>query len=300
MGVAIKETTGQQTAAQEVVRTSSVMGHALMFVGGFTLVFVVLGVTAGLLFGSFSQGSIIDTVLFIGGILLLILGVHMSGLVKSLIFKLDNYPSIQKPLAAIDHRLDLLILPERRKQAGIGQSPGFIRSGVVGMTFAAGWTPCIGPLLGAIFGLSLNASRAANSTAVLFQSGILFFAYAMGLAIPFLIAAWVLSKATNSIKGLNRYIPIVEKVSAFFLIALGLLLLFGSLSELNQYFVTLQPEWLYAAEDSLATFGLSIPVAFAAGLLSFLSPCVLPLIPVYVGYLTGVTAAGNNSVQATA
>jgi cytochrome c-type biogenesis protein len=293
MGVAVKEKTGQPVTTATIVQTSSVMGHALMFVTGFTLVFVLLGITAGFLFGTFSQGSVIDTVLLIGGILLLILGLHMSGLAKWLISRLAGYPAWQKPLAALDYRLDLLILPERRKQAGIDQSPGYIRSGIVGMTFAAGWTPCIGPLLGAIFGLSLNASRAAQPGAVLAQSGILFLAYAMGLAIPFLIAAWLLSKATGSIKGLNHYIPIVEKISAIFLIVLGLLLLFGSISELNQFFVTLQPGWLYAAEDSLATFGLSIPIAFAAGLLSFLSPCVLPLIPVYVGYLTGVTAAGR-------
>ena len=297
MSVAVHDQTIQDTIALKKTQQARIMGHAFMFVGGFTLVFVMLGVTAGLLFGTFSQSRIIDVMLVLGGILLLVLGIHMSGLVKWLVGQLDSAPGLQKFLAQLDYRLDLLILPERRKQSGMGQSPGFIRSGVVGMTFAAGWTPCIGPLLGAIFGLSLNVSRSANPTFILFQSGLLFFAYAMGLAIPFIIAAWALSKATNSIKNLNRYIPIVEKISAFFLIGLGLLLLFGSLSELNQFFVNLHPEALYDVENSLAQFGLSIPIAFAAGLLSFLSPCVLPLIPVYFGYLTGVTAAGNN-VQA--
>lgn len=300
MGVAINETTSSKTAAAEqpTIRRANVMGHALMFVGGFTLVFVALGMTAGILLGTFSQGSIIDVLITVGGVLLLILGIHMSGVVKWLIRRLDSAPALQKPLASLDYRLDMLILPERRKQAGIGQSPGFIRSGVVGMTFAAGWTPCIGPLLGAIFGLSLNASRSADPTGTLIQSGVLFFAYAMGLGVPFLLAAWALSKATNSIKGLNKYIPTIERISAIFLIALGLLLLFGSFSELNQFFTTIQPEFIYEFETSLAAFGLSVPIAFAAGLLSFLSPCVLPLVPVYVGYLTGVTASGT--VQASA
>jgi len=299
MGVALNESTAQKTGpvAQVTTQRANVMGHALMFVGGFTLVFVALGVTAGLLLGTFSQGNIIDVLITVGGVLLLILGIHMSGVVKWLIRQLNNAPSVQKPLAALDYRLDMLILPERRKQAGLDQSPGFIRSGIVGMTFAAGWTPCIGPLLGGIFGLSLNASRAADPTGTLIQSGVLFFAYAMGLGVPFLLAAWALSKATNSIKGLNKYIPLVEKISAIFLIALGLLLLFGSFSELNQFFISIQPEFIYEYETSLATFGLSVPVAFAAGLLSFLSPCVLPLVPVYVGYLTGVTASGT--VQST-
>jgi cytochrome c-type biogenesis protein len=300
MGVAVRETTTQKPTVHVAAQTSQVMGHALMFVGGFTLVFVALGVTAGILLGTFSQGRIIDTLIYVGGVLLVILGIHMLGVVKWLVRNLDGAPGPQKFLAALDYRLDMLILPERRKQAGLGQSPGYIRSGVVGMAFAAGWTPCIGPLLGAIFGLSLNASRAADPTGTLIHSGLLFFAYALGLGVPFLAAAWALSKATTSLKNLNRYIPLVEKISAFLLIGLGLLLLFGSFSELNQLFANFQPAFIYEAEDSLAaSFGLSVPIAFAAGLLSFLSPCVLPLVPVYVGYLTGVTAAGNN-IQATA
>lgn len=278
---------------QDTVSTRNVMGHALMFIAGFTFVFVTLGVTAGLLLGTFAQSNFIDTLIVIGGILLLVLGMHMSGILKWLIGRLDGQSSLKKSLAWLDHSLDMLLLPERRRQAGLGQSPGYIRSSIVGMAFAAGWTPCVGPLLGAIFGLSLNATRTAHPTAVLLQSAVLFFAYAMGLAVPFLIAAWILYKASGSLKNLNRYTPVVEKISAVFLIILGLLLLFGSLSELNQFFASIQPEWIYDIEDSLSVYGLSIPIAFAAGLLSFLSPCVLPLIPVYFGYLTGVTAAGK-------
>ena len=77
------------------------------------------------------------------------------------------------------------------------------------------------------------------------------------------------------------------------LIIIGLLLLFGSLSELNSYFAASEPEWIYQVEESLTGYGTTIPVAFLAGLLSFLSPCVLPLIPVYLGYLTGVAAVSQ-------
>ncbi|MBN1994139.1 MAG: hypothetical protein JW953_15685 [Anaerolineae bacterium] len=81
-------------------------------------------------------------------------------------------------------------------------------------------------------------------------------------------------------------------MSAVLLIGIGLLLVFGTLSALNQYFTFLgeQPEWVYQLETSLSSSGITIPLAFVAGLLSFLSPCVLPLIPVYLGYLTGVAA----------
>jgi cytochrome c-type biogenesis protein len=288
MGVAIQEITPQR----------SVLGHALMFIAGFTLVFVALGATAGLLFGTFFQTNFVNVMVAIGGVLLLILGIHMSGLIKSLVNRLENVPSIQKPLAWVDRKLDELILPERRKQAGYGQSPGYIRSGLVGMTFAAGWTPCIGPLLGGILGLALNAARATSPTAAVLQSAILLFAYSMGLAIPFIVTAWILDRATGFLRRLNRHVNIIERISAILLIGIGLLLLFGSISEFNRYFATSQPEWIYQFEESLSGYGITLPIAFLAGLLSFLSPCVLPLIPVYLGYLTGVASVSD--AEATA
>ncbi len=286
MGVAIKEAAPPR----------NIVKHALMFIGGFTLVFVLLGATTGLLLGTFFQTGLVDIMIVVGGILLLILGIHMSGLVKWLISKLDSESAIQKSLVWIDRKLDELILPERRKQAGYDQSPGLIRSGVVGMTFAAGWTPCIGPLLGAILTLALNASRNTNPTGAVLLSAVFLFAYSMGLAVPFLLTAWVLNRATGFLRRMNRHVHIVERISAFFLIAIALLLLFGSISELNYYFGSSQPDWVYQIEDSLRHFGISIPLAFLAGLLSFLSPCVLPLIPVYLGYLTGVAVASGADV----
>lgn len=287
------------TAQQQATSTRrGVMGHALMFIAGFTLIFVALGATAGLLFGTFFQTNFVDWMVAIGGILLLVLGIHMSGLVKWIISKLDDDSPLRGALAAVDRKLDELILPERRKQAGMGQSPGYIRSGVVGMTFAAGWTPCIGPLLGGILGLSLNAARAASPTAAVLQSAVLLLAYSLGLAIPFLLTAWVLNRAGGLLRRMNRHVHIIERVSAVLLIAIGLLLLFGSISELNQYFASSQPEWIYQFEESLSGYGVTLPIAFVAGLLSFLSPCVLPLIPVYLGYLTGVAAVNQSEAQA--
>ncbi len=285
-------------AAQKFSTRRDVLGHALMFIAGFTLVFVALGATAGLLFGTFFQTDLTNVLVAIGGVLLLILGIHMSGVLKWLISKLDNAPSVEEPLAWIDRVLDELILPERRKQAGYGQSPGFIRSGVVGMAFAAGWTPCIGPLLGAILGLALNASRAISPVLVVMQSAILLLAYSLGLAVPFLVVAWILNRAGNLLRQLNRHVQIVERISAVLLIAIGLLLLFGSLGYLSQYFAGSQPEWIYQIEEGLSSYGTTIPIAFLAGLLSFLSPCVLPLIPVYLGYLTGVAAVSPAETKA--
>lgn len=289
MSIATQESNAVETR-------QNVFGHALMFIAGFTFIFVALGATAGLLFGTFFQAEFVDLLVAIGGALLFVLGIHMSGLLKWLATQLEGVPSMHKPLIWIDRKMDEIILPERRFQAGYGQSPGYIRSGVVGMTFAAGWTPCIGPLLGSILSIGLNATRAEAPWLVASETAVLLFAYSMGLAIPFLLAAWVLSRASGVMRKLNRYVGIIEKISAVLLIAIGLLLMFGTLSALNSYFnLEVQPEWVYNLEASLSTGGVGIPLAMLAGLLSFLSPCVLPLIPVYLSYLTGIAATSQQA-----
>ena len=242
--------TGVAVTGEETVPRRNVMGHAVMFIAGFTLIFVLLGVAAGLTFGIFLRTSFADALIKVGGVLLIVLGLHMSGLLKWALTKLDDASPLKKVIAAVDYRLDMLILPERRVQAGYGQSPGFIRSGVVGMTFAAGWTPCIGPLLGAILTLAASASFQADATTAVLRSTLLLFAYSMGLAIPFVLTAFVLTGATGFLRRLNRHAHAIEMVSAVFLLVLGGLLVFGSISNLNQYFTNV-PEWLYNFERSL-------------------------------------------------
>ncbi|MFQ5436237.1 MAG: cytochrome c biogenesis CcdA family protein, partial [Anaerolineae bacterium] len=197
--------TGVAVSGQETAPRRDVMGHALMFIAGFTLIFVILGVAAGLAFGVFLRTSFADGLIKVGGVLLIILGLHMSGVLKWVAAKLDDSSAIKKPIAWLDYRLDMLILPERRMQTGQGKSPGMIRSGFVGMTFAAGWTPCIGPLLGAILTLAASASFQADTATAILQSVILLLAYSMGLAIPFLLTALLLTGATGFLRRLNRH-----------------------------------------------------------------------------------------------
>ena len=293
MSVAVQSQQQEQIATRRLV-----MSHAFMFIAGFTLVFVFLGIATGLLIGTvLGPAQLTDALIFIGGILLVVMGIHMLGVEKWLVSKLDAVPMVQKPLAKIDRKVDEFILPERRKQAGYGQSPGYVRSSIVGMAFAAGWTPCIGPLLGAILTIAASSASANNVTGAVIQSTVLLFAYSLGLALPFLLVAWLLNKATGLLSYLKKHVHIVEKISAILIIGVGVLLLFGSISELNRYFAE-QPEWAYQLELGLNSYGISVPIAFLAGTLSFLSPCVLPLIPVYIGYLTGVAAVSSSNVSA--
>ncbi len=271
---------------------SYVLKHALLFVAGFSLVFVlVFGVPTTLL------GSLVyaqrDLLAAIGGLLILILGLHMAGFFKGLVRLTRLGGNTLQPLTRAidraDHTLDAIILPERRWQTQQSQSPSYIRSLLVGVTFAAGWTPCIGPLLGMVLMIaSVNPGQALG----------LLLVYSLGLAIPFLVMASLLSAATNFVRRLNRYMGAIEMVSGILLVVVGILLIQGTFAQLNFLFSSSAPAWLTDVEVSLMPQGadISFPLAFLAGLLSFLSPCVLPLMPIYISYLTG-TMLGSQAGQ---
>lgn len=189
----------------------AVMSHALMFVAGFTFIFtVVFGAPAGFLGGNLGQFS--NWLVWIGGAFLIIFGLHTVGLITIPIFNL-----------------------QKRMEVGHGQAPGYTRSALVGATFGAGWTPCIGPLLGAILTLAISGQNIG-------QAMMLLFIYSMGLAIPFLVSAWLLSTATNRLSVITRHMALIERVSGVFLIAIGLLLVTNTFSRLNIIFNSFVPE----------------------------------------------------------
>jgi len=200
--------TGDQPPPRRLVFT-----HALLFVAGFTFVFVVLfGVPAGFLGGALGEFS--RYMVWIGGLLLIVFGLHTMGIVTIPFFNM-----------------------QKKLEYGQDQAPSFARSAIVGMTFAAGWTPCIGPLLGAILTLAIQGQNVGLSMFYLFV-------YSMGLAIPFLITAWGLTAATSRLRALNRYMGLIERVSGAFIIIIGVLLLTGTFTVLNSFFNRFVPEWL--------------------------------------------------------
>ena len=139
-----------------------VFSHALMFVGGFTFIFVVFfGAPAGFLGGLLNTFS--QYVVWVGGILLIIFGLHTMGIITIPIFNM-----------------------QKRLEYGHDQAPSYARSLFIGMAFAAGWTPCIGPLLGAILTLALQGQNVGLAMLYLFV-------YSMGLAVPFLATALLLT-----------------------------------------------------------------------------------------------------------
>jgi cytochrome c-type biogenesis protein len=189
----------------------TVFRHALFFVGGFTVVFVILfGLPMSVLAGALQQYSEVITKL--GGVVLVVFGLHTMGVFTIPILNMT-----------------------RQAQIGSGLQVGYARSALFGVTFAAGWTPCIGPLLGAVMTLGF----AEPSRAIWFV-----LVYAAGLALPFLLTAALLTRAVGWLKRLNRHLRAVEIASGLLLIAVGILLITGMFTTINTYFIDLTPEWL--------------------------------------------------------
>ena len=188
-----------------------VLSHALFFVAGFTLVFVILfGLPATILAGTLQAYSSLIT--RVGGVVLILFGLHVLGIVTV-------------PVLNVTHRAEV----------GRGMKPGYLRSILFGVTFAAGWMPCIGPLLGTVMTLSFTEPSRAMG---------FFLVYALGLATPFLVTAALLTWAVGWLKRLNRHMRVVKIVSGLLMMGVGILLVSDRFSILNSYFIRITPEWL--------------------------------------------------------
>jgi len=228
--------------------------HALLFVAGFSLVFIVGwggSVTlVGQLFGEYKYA-----LGRIGGVIVIMFG-------------LATLEVIRIPWFYADTRAQYT-----------GQRGTYGGSALMGIFFAAGWSPCIGATLGAI--LTMGLSQQTVGQAMWLSSG-----YSLGLGIPFLAMAVGLERASGWLKRMRPYQKYFKIASGVFIIAIGVLLLTNTMSLIaiwafkNGYYI--EAFSTYAAAPTYFT-------AMIAGLLSFLSPCVLPLVPAYLGYLSGHT-----------
>ncbi len=170
------------------------LAHAALFVLGFSLIFVALGAAAGLL--GRAVEPILPYLMRIGGLVLIILGLHLAGLITI-------------PFLMMDKRLDV------QRQGGTLWS-----SFLIGVIFAAGWTPCVGPVLAAILILAADSQTAARGAALLSV-------YAAGLGLPFLLAAVGLDVVLPLMRRVNRYMRVLMVASGALLIVMGFLLLTG-------------------------------------------------------------------------
>ena len=187
------------------------MTHSILFVSGFTLVFLLLGASASFLGQFFRLYEV--WLARVGGLVILVFGLHLMG-----VFRIAP------------------LLRERRVHLS-DKPAGHVGTLAVGAAFGAGWTPCIGPVLGAILTL-------AGTSETVWQGTGLLLAYSLGLAIPFLLAALALDRFLATFKRFRRWIPVLEKASGALLVILGLLLLTGRFTLLAAWLNGFTPEWL--------------------------------------------------------
>ncbi len=278
---------------------ASVFGHALAFVVGFTLVFTLLGSAAGLLGQSLNQ--YIPTMQRVGAVLLLIFALVTLGVFRWASRQigertdLETNPAAASLVSVLDFFNGLLYTERRVGMHNVTRGWGYLSSTLMGMTFSAGWTPCIGPILASILSLSSAYSPTPG------QGAILLAIYSFGLGLPFLITGAAFGRATGLLRRLNRHANVISLISGGFLLYVAYLLWTNRLVLLTTRFFFLN-EWVLVLDERVtALFGAgdminasliaAAPLAFVAGVISFISPCVLPLIPAYIGYLSGATVS---------
>ena len=189
----------------------SALVHTLLFVLGFTLIFLAMGASATLLGRVLIHYRIWITRL--GGVLVIVFGLYLLGVLR---------------VAAFD----------RERRVHLASKPmGYLGTVLVGFAFGAGWTPCLGPILGAI--LTYTAAQADLSRGLP-----LLLAYSMGLAVPFLVAAVAVERFLETVTRLRPHLARVSQVSGALLIVVGLLMMFDYLTVLGTYLQAITPEAL--------------------------------------------------------
>lgn len=178
--------------------------NGIFFILGFTVVFTVFGVLAGLLGRELAYFDIWLT--RIGGVVVILFGLFMLGAVSIPYLKLEKRLNIASKLPK--------------------GTPG--SSMLIGGAFAFGWTPCIGPVLGSILLL-------AGTSGTILKGGLLLLVFSIGLAIPFLLVSFFFSKATKYIGKGTKYLSVLSVVGGIFLIFLGVLLLLDDFGLLIRY-----------------------------------------------------------------
>jgi cytochrome c-type biogenesis protein len=177
--------------------------HGLAFILGFSMVFVSLGMAAGLL------GAVLSPIRYwltrIGGIVVILFGLNMTGLIR--------IPFLQYDL---------------RHHTALQQTTGLLPSFLMGVFFSAGWTPCVGPTLGAILTMAMSGGS-------LVDGAILLSIYSLGLGIPFLLAALAIEWISRFLKSYAKFLHYVEITMGIVLMIIGVMLFLGTFNQLARF-----------------------------------------------------------------
>ena len=197
----LKDNADSQTRGRAVA-------HATAFIAGFTVVFVALGLTASTLGGVLNANRVL--IAQIGGCIVVILGLQMMGMLRIPFLMMDTRVHLQH---------------ERRT---------YWTSAVVGIAFAAGWSPCIGPILAGILAI---ASQQHNA-----EAAWLLLVYSLGLAVPFFLTALAIGAVLPILNRIKRFLPAIEFAAGLFLVAVGLVLVNNAFLTVAGWFYQFVPQ----------------------------------------------------------
>jgi cytochrome c-type biogenesis protein len=229
--------------------------NSAFFVLGFTLVFSVMGV---LLQTVLSRASLeaVNTVRLVGGSVIIVFGLLMIASTRYVI-----------PFFSVEHKIHVTKFRNN-----------YLTSSAFGVAFALGWTPCVGAILGSVYTL------AAVSPGLGF---LYLMAFSLGLGIPFLIAGAFISRVSGFMRRSGRFLRYFGVLSGLFLIGVGVLVVTNYIGILQIFLNGVGP--LGSLANPLGQSQLSFLIALAAGFLTFISPCILPLVPAFLAYVSGTS-----------
>lgn len=226
--------------------------NSIFFVLGFTVIFSLFGVLLQSVLSDVSYNVQI-WLGYIGGIIIILFGIYLLGLIKI-------------PFLEREHKIKV----KRRFRYS------YLTSFIFGSAFAVGWTPCVGAILGAILTLAVTSPASAFW---------LLFSYSLGLGIPFLVVGLFTDRASGFISKSGSWLKYFNYLFGIILILLGILVFTNQLARIASVPFLTDILQSIGNEGSNSASQLGIGISFIAGLGSFLSPCVLPLIPAFLAYL---------------
>lgn len=190
-----------------------ILVNALGFIAGFSIVFMALGASASLI------GQLLleyrQPLQKVGGLLVILFGLSIAGVIR--------VPALMR---------EWRLMPSRSPGGGFAGSTG------VGFSFALGWTPCIGPILGSILVLAGTGNSVSGGS-------LLLGAYALGLGVPFFLSALAVGRFLRFFGRFKRWLGLVNAVAGGLLVLVGVLIFSGYLTVLNGYLIGLTPQWLW-------------------------------------------------------
>ena len=247
----------------------SIFINSWFFVLGFSIVFSLVGVLLQTVLSNVAY-KVQNWLGYIGGVIIIFFGLYLLGLIKIEFLEREHSFHIKRKFKY-----------------------SYITSLLFGAAFAVGWTPCVTAALGAI--LALAATKASSAFFLLM-------AYTLGLGIPFLLVGLFTNEAQKFISKSGKWLKYFQKVFGVILIFMGILVFTSQLNKI----ANLEPiiNLLTSLNIGISAGGninslniINLGVAFAAGLVSFLSPCVLPLMPAFLSYLASTSIPKSDEVD---